>query len=449
METSKKTPETRINCISINKAKIASRSESPGNTLRQNLLLTGNGKPGVKNDTELGNKRVEAFSIKENNLGVSDKLQEINCKQADELQYLIALTMIDGVGPLIARGLLGHYGSAKGVFDPRNRRQQKSPAIMQRINNPMLQLEMLKAAEREIEYAARNSVEVLSYFDERYPKRLRAVADAPLILYGRGSLQKLDQLHIAVVGTRRPTAYGRKVAADFSARFAEAGVSVVSGLAFGIDMEAHLATMKTGGQTIAVLGHGIDQIYPREHYREAQKILESGGLILTEFCTGVGPESYNFPARNRIISGISDAVVVVEANETGGALITAKVAFEQDRDVYAIPGCIGMSSSQGCLKLIRDNIARIACSPDDVLDGLGHLIKAPFPKQKSRKNDLPPLSGDEEIVFLALENGPLDTEELMLSGKMSEKALSTTILSLELKNLIQRVAGNQYQQICR
>lgn len=366
----------------------------------------------------------------------------------DELQYLIALTMFDGVGPQMAKSLIAHFGTAKAIFDPRIQKNSKSIQILQRLRNPMLQVEMLRAAEREIQYANKNSVQILSYFDERFPKRLKAISDPPMVLYAKGCLEKLDQVHVAVVGTRRPTQYGRRIAAEFSARFASSGVSVVSGLAYGIDIEAHIASMVAGGQTVAVLGHGIDQVYPREHHGEAQRILETGGLILTEFCTGVGPESYNFPARNRIISGLCDAILVVEANETGGALITAKMAFDQDREVFAIPGCIGMNTSYGCNKLIRDNIARIACSPEDILEEIGHLFKQPVGNQaEKRVQQLPQLSENEEVVFGALEDAILDLNQLLEMTGLSDKVLGSTILGLELKNLVSKTAGNKYQRV--
>lgn len=365
----------------------------------------------------------------------------------NDLQYLIALSMIDGVGPLMGRGLIAHYGSAKAVFIPNREKDANSPGIMRRVRNASLQYEMLKAAEREIAFALKNEVQILSLFDEKYPAKLKAIADSPLVLYGKGSLDKFDQIHIAVVGTRRPTSYGRKVAAEFARRFGEVGVTVVSGLAYGIDIEAHRSTIQAGGRTVAVLGHGIDQVYPKDHYGEANRILATGGVLLTEYCSGVGPESYNFPSRNRIISGLSDAVLVVEANETGGALITAKMAFDQDRDVYAIPGCVGMERSLGCNRLIRDNIAKIACSPDEILQGLEHLFgQFPAPKMSSQRRR-PQLSESEEAVYSMMDSGAIAIEEIVSASGFSEQIVLAAILGMELRGIVSKVAGNKYEQI--
>jgi DNA processing protein len=364
----------------------------------------------------------------------------------DELQSLIALTMIDNVGPKTCRSLLQHFGGAAGVFGAKPQSLMKVPYVGERICNEIKSKKGFSNAEREIEFAMKRNIKIVSWESEHYPNKLKEIADSPLVFYCLGDMPATDRPQIAIVGTRAPSPYGRKIAADFASYFARLGIVVVSGLAYGVDMEAHAATLVSGGCTTAVLGHGLDQVYPREHTLKARQIVEQGGALITEFPSGTKPDAFNFPARNRIISGLCDAVLVVEATEKGGALITARMAFEQNREVFAVPGNIGVSTSVGCNRLIRDNIAKIACSPQDVLDSLQYLLRY---RTDDSHIDLPKptvmLSEREQLVFNSLIGGPKDLDTISSETQICATDLRGILLGLEFRNVVATAPGNKYQ----
>jgi DNA processing protein len=367
-------------------------------------------------------------------------------KVADEKLYLTALTMIDKVGPRTSRALLQHCGGAQRIFKMSRQKLARIPSVGEHIAHAIHGADLLLRAEKELRFAEKNGIQVVSWFDDCFPGKLKEVNDSPLVIYAKGKLPAPDRPHIAVVGTRKPTAYGKKMAKEFAAYFARRGIVVVSGLAFGIDMEAHSATLDVGGCTMAVLGHGLDQIYPREHAHKAQEMIDQGGALITEFCSGTQPDAFNFPARNRIISGLCDSVLVVEATEKGGALITAKMAFDQDRDVFAIPGCIGSATSVGCNQLIRDHVAKIACSPADVIDGLEHLIRYEADDGQLQKSKvMPQLSERELLVWNALSEGALHFDEMAERSGIPRIELGSVLLGMEFRQLVVSGLGNTYQ----
>jgi DNA processing protein len=360
--------------------------------------------------------------------------------------YLVALTMIEKVGPKTSRALMQHFGTAAEIFRANKSKLARLPMVGEKIITAIHRGEFLRAAEREIGFARRNGIEVVTWNDACYPLKLKEVCDSPMVIYVKGELPEIDKPHIAVVGTRKPSAYGKKMAAEFSAYFAERGIVVVSGLAFGIDIEAHSSTLAQGGCTLAVLGHGLDQVYPREHTLKAKQIVDRGGALVTEFCSGTQPDAYNFPARNRIISGLCDAVLVVEANEKGGALITAKMAFEQDREVFAIPGNLGNPTGIGCNRLIRDQIAKIACEPQDVIESMQHLIKLNIEDRPAKKRKVSiQLSHREQSVCDALCEKTLDFDAIEALSVICGAELRSVLLGLEFRQIVMQVAGNKYQ----
>lgn len=365
--------------------------------------------------------------------------------EEDDRLFLIALTMIDKVGPKMSRNLLQHFGSAKALFQASRSKLSRIAYVGDKLAKAVSSAEVLRKAERELKFIEKENIRVLTWQDEKYPAKLKEVDDAPLVLYIKGRIPAKDKPHIAIVGTRMPSQYGKRITHDFASYFAVRGLVVVSGLAYGIDMEAHMATMRAGGDTVAVLGHGLDLIYPKEHFSQAQEMVETGGALITEFCSHTPPDAFNFPARNRIISGLCDAVVVVEATEKGGALITAKMAFDQNRDVFAVPGCIGMETSLGCNRLIRDNIARIACGPEDIIDGLQHLIRYHADASHARKPKATlQLSIREQMICQTLADGPMDLDTIALHSGIFAVELRSLLLGLEFRHVVSREAGNKY-----
>ena len=254
--------------------------------------------------------------------------------------YLLALALTKGLGPVSVKNLIAYCGSAKAVFDSPKGRLRRAPGIGETASRLVKESRNLQRAESEMNFCLREGIDMITYLDEDYPNRLKFIHNAPLILFKKGAVNLNAQPNIAIVGTRKSTDYGRELTEIFSSFFAQKGINVVSGLAYGIDITAHKIVLKEKGITTAVLAHGLDRIYPGKHYYKAQEMLEKGG-ILTEYLTGTDPDAPHFPARNRIVSGISKAVIVIEAAEKGGALITAKLAFDQNREVYAIPGRVG------------------------------------------------------------------------------------------------------------
>lgn len=368
-----------------------------------------------------------------------------------DLLHLIALTKIDRVGPVISRKLIDHFGDVKAIFKTPACKLRKIPKVGDCLANAIRKPGLLRSAERELEYAEKHNVKIRSVFDEGYPWMLKHIHGAPLILYQKGKLEFNEGVNIAIVGTRRPSSYGRSTAERIAGYLSERGVNVVSGLAYGIDGEAHQAVLKDGGKTTAVLGHGFKSIYPREHAGKAERIVEEGAL-LTEFHSDVKPDGRNFPSRNRIISGICHATIVVEASEKGGALITANMAFQQNREVYAVPGDLTRKTSIGCNQLIRNQIARIFTHPQDVLNDLepmladrGLAVKDVERKPGKRQGMRVELNGEERLVFEVLGDGGKRMEDVanVLDDGVRSK-LHGIMLGLEFKGVLRQEAGGIY-----
>lgn len=364
-----------------------------------------------------------------------------------DLTYLIALSKIERIGPVLSRRLIDYFGDVKDIFASRPSTLEKIPKIGSHLAQAIRKASVLKSAEQELEFAAQNGVRVSSVYDDDYPWMLKNIHDAPLLLYQKGELKFNDGLNIAIVGTRKPSGYGRSVAEYIAKYLSGCGVNVVSGLAYGIDSEAHKAVLNSGGATTAVLGHGLGTIYPREHAWDAERIKENGALI-TEFHSQVGPEGRNFPLRNRIIAGLCQCTIVIEAGTKGGALITAKLAFEQDREVYAVPGDITRATSIGCNQLIRDQIASILTHPQDVLDNLAHMLDSgnggkggPQVKDINANN----LSETEKRALSRIEEGACSLNEMMRDLEVGE-SLYGALIELEGKGLVRMAAGGVYSR---
>lgn len=338
--------------------------------------------------SELENERKPSDTTGTNPWSVNgENLRFISPEEfADE----ILLSLVDGVGSITMDRLLAYFGTAKNILnapaDELQRVEKVGPTLAQKIS---------QARSFDVEplfrFCCENEIRILSIDDARYPSRLREIEGAPRVLYVRGKLQPKDRYAIAVVGTRSASTYGRAQATRIAHELVEAGFTVVSGLALGIDGCAHRGALNARGRTIAVLGGGVTNIYPREHEDLAGRIIASGNALVSEYYPLTTPLRGNFPARNRIISGLSIGVLVVESGKRGGSLITAQFAAEQNREVFAVPGPVDRESSQGCHHLLRDGAALVE-TVDDIIDAL-----APYdvPPQASERQSAPSV---EEIA---------------------------------------------------
>jgi len=306
----------------------------------------------------------------------------------------------------------------------------------------------LRAAQQQVNLAelhqkcAEHQLNVLTITDEGYPALLKEIDDAPPVLFVQGGFTKADELALAVVGTRKCTPYGRTVARELATNLAQRGFTIVSGLAIGIDGEAHEAALEAGGRTIAVLACGADITYPSQHRQLREQVAQSGAVI-TECPFGTPPTRERFPMRNRLISGLSLGTVVVEAPSKSGALITAGLAGEQGREVFAVPGDINSPTSRGCHGLIKDG-AQLVEVPEDVVDGLGIMLRAVPAREQRREVEL---HGDEETVYQALSHQPQHADAIAESCEISPAQVTSALMLLEVKGLVRRFAGNTYVRL--
>ena len=289
---------------------------------------------------------------------------------SDTLAYWLALSQVPRLGAARFRMLESHFGGDLTRAWHAPGRELRAAGIGRAVAQAIVDARDRISPQQERQRLADAGLAALTWHDHGYPPRLRETADAPPILYIRGTLLPADETAVAVVGTRRPTSYGYRATADLSAALATSGVTVVSGLALGIDARAHQAALDAGGRTIAVLGNGLDTVYPRENTHLARRILDEGGALISEFPLGVRPEAANFPRRNRIISGMTLGTLVTEANETSGTRWTVYHALEQNREVFCVPGSIYSDASKLTNRLIREG-AKSVCEVNDILTEIG------------------------------------------------------------------------------
>lgn len=365
----------------------------------------------------------------------------------NNLDALLILNAIPGLGPKRIRAMVDYFGSpVKAVTasqsDLLNGTEIPDHAVFNLVSFPKERF-----LESEHDLLKVRGVTVITIEDDCYPGRLRQIDSAPVLLYIRGKADVLKDPSFAVVGSRRASMYGLNVARTFALELAEAGLTVVSGLARGIDTAAHQGALHAGGVTIAVLGCGLNHMYPLENDKLAERICESGGLI-SEFPMETPPASYNFPRRNRIISGLSQGVLVVEAALKSGALITSDYALEQGREVYAVPGQVGEPASQGTNRLIQQG-AKLVLSSDDILEDLAPLLQEFRPKKQELLHEAPTgraLSADEHKICRSLNDDPIHIDELADKAGLSVSQLALTLFKLELKKLVRQLPGQRFEK---
>lgn len=369
------------------------------------------------------------------------------------LRYNVALLQVPGIGNQMARTLISYLGSAEAVFKANKAQLLKVPGIGQVLANAINEDLALKQADLLLEKAAKQQDDLVFFTDEAYPQRMRQVHDAPLLLYVAGADKSLplgDQLQpprtIAIVGTRQATDYGKRVTEELVEALAGKQVTVVSGLAYGIDAAAHKASLSRNVPTWAVMGTGLDIIYPSQHRTLAQQIrAQQGGMLLTELDYGTKPDGHQFPARNRIIAALADIVVVVEAASTGGALITADIAQAYDREVMAVPGHLFVKTSEGCNDLIARKKTTVYRSPQSLLD----LMQWHDRQSAERAEQLAALpdtmpADHQHILKTMLTKADFQIDELARHANVPVNQLASALLALEFDGWIRTMPGKKF-----
>lgn len=367
----------------------------------------------------------------------------------DEQICSLALTRIPGLGLTGAFRLVSSLGSATRVFEHRKELPRLVPGVSDKVITALNNPEAFRYAERELIFCEKNHIRCLTLNDESYPARLRACDDAPLALFYRGNADLNAPHVISMVGTRHATSYGQDICTRFLADLSVLcpGTLIVSGLAYGIDIHAHRAALQNRFKTIGILAHGLDRIYPSEHRKTAVSMLEQGGL-LTEFASGTNPDRQNFVKRNRLVAGMSDAVIVIESAAKGGALITAGLAESYHRDCFAFPGRCNDEYSVGCNKLIRKNRAALITSAEDLVEAMGWESN-PRTKKNVQRKLFPDLSEEEERIVKRLAKMPegLQINTLVVDTDIPVNRMIALLFELEMKGVIRTLAGGVYRLI--
>jgi DNA processing protein len=361
-----------------------------------------------------------------------------------DLLYRIALTQVPNIGAVQAKLLVEQFGDAASVF----KAKKKEIAAVENIGE--VRAKCIKSftgfdtAGEEIAFTEKHHIKALFLSDKEYPQRLLHCYDPPTLLYYRGSADLNNPKVISIIGTRNNTDYGKEVTESLIEGLAEQNVLVVSGLAFGIDAVAHKTALRNNLKTVGVLGHGLDTIYPLQHKQLAKEMLLQGGL-LTEFRKNTKADKHNFPKRNRIVAGMADATIVIETAAKGGSMITAELAYNYNRDVFAVPGKITDSKSSGCLKLIQQNKAILLTDATQLMQVMGWQDQIK-PKKKPTRELFIDLSEEERIlVDLLKEKESVHIDQLYLESNLSSSSVAAAMLNLELQNVISSLPGKVYR----
>ncbi len=361
-------------------------------------------------------------------------------------KYEIALSLIKGIGHIKAKNLIAYCGSAEAIFREKKKNLLRIPEIGEYCIKNIIKQDVLDRAEEELEFIRKNKITPVFYLEENYPKRLKHCDDSPILLYFKGKCDFNVNKVMSIVGTRNATDYGKDFCKKFIEELTDHQILIISGLAYGIDIAAHKEAINKNIPTVGILGHGLDKIYPEVHKQYADKMIENGGL-LTEFLSKTTPDRENFPQRNRIIAGLSDAVVVVEAGATGGALITAEIANSYNRDVFAVPGRINDEFSFGCNKLIKTNKAALIQSARDLEYIMGWEIKSSKLESVQKQLFVELSSEEEKILTFLKSNDEVSIDALAIQSEMSISKASVVLLGLEFKGLVRCMPGKLYKLV--
>lgn len=365
---------------------------------------------------------------------------------SSELCYQIGLTLLNGVGDVNAKSLLAYCGSAGEVFKQKKSHLLKIPGIGGTIAKSIVSgKSILSRAEEELKFIEKHKINTLFFSNEDYPSRLKYCSDSPILLYYKGTADLNADKIVAVVGSRKPSEYGKQKTTELISDLSDTGVLIISGLAYGVDCLAHKTALDNSMNTVGVLGHGLDRIYPQLHSKIAKQMCQQGGL-LTDFMSGTNPDAVNFPKRNRIVAGLCDALVVVESKRTGGSLITATIANSYNKDVFAFPGQAGDSLAEGCNGLIKRNRAGLIENAADLLDAMQWKEE----NKKVKKSKQVPLqlnlSEEEKNIIMLMNNKKsVHLDEFCQSLELPVSKVSTILLQLEFSNLVKSKPGKMFE----
>jgi DNA processing protein len=355
-----------------------------------------------------------------------------------DVEYWLGFNIVSGIGPARFQKLLEHFGDAGTAWEASVRELQQAGLDTKSIDSLVASRARLSLDE-ELARVDQAGASVLTWGDETYPPRLRQIHGAPPLLYVKGDILPQDEWAVAVVGTRASTKYGRQMVEEIAGDLARSGITVVSGLAKGIDSLAHRAALRAGGRTLAVLGSGIDIIYPFEHRDLASKVIQRGALI-TEYPLGTKPEAGNFPPRNRIISGLSLGTLVVEAGRRSGALITADYALEQGREVFALPGDVTSRKSEGTNRLIQEGAGKLVMSVQDILEELNLTMV----ERHQEVRTVVPEDEREAKILKYISSQPVHVDEIGQRTNLPISEVTSTLAMMELKGMVRQVGGMNY-----
>ena len=366
----------------------------------------------------------------------------------NEKFYGIALSLMKGIGDSNAKILISYAGNAEALF--------KTPVSkLQRINGIGPKTaeifkdtqEVLKRAEKEIAFIEKNNIDVLFYYDKRYPQRLLNCNDSPLYIFSKGNVDFNKERFVSIVGTRHATEYGKGITEKLIADLAAYNISLVSGLAYGIDICAHKTALAYDMQNIGVLAHGLDRIYPAHHKSTAEKLQQNGALV-SDYISETNPDRQNFPDRNRIVAGMTDATIIIESAISGGALITAEIANNYNRDVFAFPGKVTDEYAQGCLKLIKNHKANLVTSAKDIIETMNwDLDNIPIKKQAQTQLFVDLNENERLVADFIKSKEKVGIDHINKEIQLPQSIISSILLQLEMKGIIISLPGKMYKLI--
>jgi DNA processing protein len=365
--------------------------------------------------------------------------------KAQHQLYQIALTFLKGIGPKKASLLISRLSSLDAIFEESIQNIHQRTQIPISILFQMDRNRALELAKEQVEFITKNEIKTHFFMDSSYPRRLKQCNDAPLLVYSKGNFECNPSKVVSIVGTRHATPYGKELTRALVEELKQYNIQIISGLAYGTDYNAHKAALDSQMSTVGVLGHGLDRIYPSTHCELARKMCENNGGLLTEFPINTKPDRINFPMRNRIVAGMSDALIIIESKRKGGSMITAELAFDYNRDVFAFPGSIHQENSSGCNLLIQKNMSHLITNPSDfikIMDWKKEVIsesKEEIPSQPIAMTE------SENILFTTLKSkGKRHFDQLIVDLHMSSQELNSMLFNLEMEGLIKCFPGRVY-----
>jgi len=362
----------------------------------------------------------------------------------NDLLYQIALTLLPNIGDVHAKALINIYGDAQSIFKAKKKELESIEGIGTIRANSIKGFVDFSASEEEIKFIEKYKIVPLFLTDKNYPQRLLNCYDSPVLLYCRGNADLNMAKIISIVGTRSNGEYGKSVCEKLIEDLTEQNILVVSGLAFGIDTIAHKAALKNNLKTIGVLAHGLDRIYPTQNKNLAKQMTAQGGL-LTDFISNTNPDKQNFPKRNRIVAGMCDALIVIESGKKGGSLITAELANGYNKDVFAIPGKITDTKSEGCNYLIKQNKAALITCAEDLIETMNWVPKEKMQQKKQRELFIELTADEKIIVDILQQQANIQIDELYIKSGLSSSAVATALLMLEMQNVVASLPGKVYK----